>query len=65
MNNLRVTEKESVILAAVQLQANATASLISKETGIAEHLVRYSINKFENAGLLVRRASLFSIALQA
>ena len=58
MDIFKLTPKEGVILAAAQLQANATAKALSDETGIAEHLVRYSLNKFEQAGLLNRRAML-------
>ena len=57
-DNLSITESEAAVLAAAQLQANATASLVSKQCGVAEHSVRYTLKKFSEAGVIVPRAVL-------
>lgn len=51
---LRLNRKEREILLCGQLQAEVSISEIARQTGYKEHTVRYSFERFEEAGLIYR-----------
>jgi len=53
---LKLSDRECKILSSIQLQADASVSKISKETGCKEHGVRYSISKLFDLEVLARRS---------
>ena len=49
---MRLSEKESVVLASCDLRADAPLSLLRKETGLREHTIRYALRNLMNRGVI-------------
>ena len=48
---MRVTDRERLVLEAMQLQANAPISVIQKRTGLRPHTIRYSLKRVLDNGI--------------
>lgn len=55
---MRLTDKESDILACVELRADYPIDKIKKETGYQEHTIRYHIHNLEERGVIKRRPAI-------
>lgn len=57
------SEKERILLAAIQFRADATVPELSRVTGLREHVIHYQLARFRAAGLIRRWAFLDMFAL--
>jgi Lrp/AsnC family leucine-responsive transcriptional regulator len=55
---MRLTDKESDILACVELRADLPIDQIKKETGYQEHTIRYHLHQLEERGVIRRRPAI-------
>ncbi len=60
---VKLTQTERVVLSAIHLNASDPLSVIAQRCGIAEHVVRYTVKKFQALDLIRRRPLINSSAL--
>ena len=49
---MQLSDKEKKIISSVHLQANAPVAQIAQETGLRSHVVRYTLNRLKEQGIL-------------
>ena len=63
VTGMKLSEKEGLILCAIENRANASLASIARLTGIKEHAVRYHLQYLVEKGVILNRAPVIDTSL--